>query len=125
VEVDEQRIRFVVAASREGASVSALCGEFGVSRATGHEWLKRYREGGVAAMAERSRRPLSSPRRTAVGTEDRVAALRRERPDWGARKLSVLLAGEGLPVPAATVQRILERRGLVRVEEPCNTKSSL
>jgi transposase InsO family protein len=117
VDVDEQRIRFVVAASRKERSVSALCGEFGISRATGHDWLKRYREGGVVAMAERSRRPRSSPRRTAVATEERVEALRRERPDWGARKLSVLLGGEGLKVAAATVQRILDRRGLVRAED--------
>jgi len=75
VDVDEQRIRFVVAASRKERSVSALCGEFGISRATGHDWLKRYRAGGVVAMAERSRRPRSSPRRTAVATEERVEAL--------------------------------------------------
>ena len=44
-------------------------------------------------------------------------ALRQGRPDWGARKLAVLLAREGLELPAATVHRILSRRGLVRVED--------
>ena len=117
VDVDEQRIRFVVAASRSESSVSALCAEFGISRATGHLWLKRYRAGGVTAIAERSRRPLSSPRRTAVEVEARVLALRRERPDWGARKLAVLLVGEGLKIPPATVHRILNRGGAVRVED--------
>ncbi len=117
VEVEEQRIRFVVAASRGERSVSGLCEEFGISRATGHDWLKRYRLGGVPAMVERSRRPLTSPRRTAVATEERIAVLRSERPDWGARKLAVLLAAEGLVVPPGTVQRILDRRGLVRLED--------
>jgi len=117
VDVQEQRIRFVVAASRAEASVSSLCAEFGISRATGHLWLKRYRTGGAAAVAEQSRRPLGSPRRTAVEIEERVMALRRERPDWGARKLAVLLGREGLELPAATVHRILSRRGLVRVED--------
>ena len=117
VAVQEQRIRFVVAACRGESSVSALCGEFGISRATGHFWLKRYRDGGVAAMVEGSRRPHGSPRRTAGSIEERVTALRRERPDWGARKLAVLLAREGTPLPAATVHRILSRQGLVRVED--------
>ena len=117
VDVQEQRVRFVVAASRGEASVAALCGEFGISRATGHVWLKRYRSGGVAAVAEQSRRPGASPRRTEAAIEERVVTLRRERPDWGARKLAVLLAREGLGLPAATVHRILLRRGLVRVED--------
>lgn len=117
VDVQEQRVRFVVAASRRESSVSALCAEFGISRATGHLWLKRYRCGGIAAVAEQSRRPRWSPRRTEAGIEERVVTLRRERPDWGARKLAVLLAREGLEVPAATVHRILLRRGLVRVED--------
>jgi hypothetical protein len=34
VDVEEQRIRFVVAASRGERPVSALCAEFGVSQAT-------------------------------------------------------------------------------------------
>jgi transposase InsO family protein len=117
VDVDEQRIRFVVAAGRGESSMTALCAEFGISRQTGHLWLKRYRAGGVAAVLEQSRRPLHSPTRTAVEVEARVAALRRERPDWGARKLAVLLSREGLEIPPATVQRILNRLGLVRVED--------
>ncbi len=117
MDVQEQRIRFVVTASREEANVAALCREFGISRATGHLWLRRYRAGGVAAVAEQSRRPRSSPRRTAAAIEERVARLRLERPDWGARKLAVLLAREGLELPAATVHRILLRCGLVRVED--------
>ncbi len=49
--------------------------------------------------------------------EARVLALRRERPDWGARKLAVLLGREGLEMPFPTVHRILNRGGLVRVED--------
>jgi transposase InsO family protein len=79
--------------------------------------LKRYRAGGIAAISEASRRPHRSPRRTGEQIEERIVALRRERPDWGARKLAVLLLREGLEVPAATVHRILKRRGLVRVQD--------
>ena len=117
MDVSEQRVRFVVAANRAGSSFSALCMEFGISRPTGYLWLDRYRTGGVAAIAERSRRPVSSPTRTAERIEHRIVALRKERPDWGARKLAVVLMNEGIALPAATVHRILLRYGLVRVED--------
>jgi transposase len=81
MDVSEQRVWFVVAANRAGSSFSALCMEFGISRPTGYLWLDRYRTGGVAAIAERSRRPVSSPTRTAERIERRIVALRKERPD--------------------------------------------
>jgi transposase len=117
MEVGEQRVRFVVAASRSERGMTTLCAEFGISRPTGYLWLERYRAGGVAAVAELTRRPRSSPQRTAEAIEQRIMALRRERPDWGARKLSVLLGHESVRVPPATVHRVLLRRGLVRVED--------
>ena len=116
VEVEEQRVRFVVAASRNSGSLTGLCAEFGISRPTGYLWLERYRAGGVAGVAELSRRPRSSPARTPEAIEQRIVALRRERPDWGARKLAVLLERAGLRVLPATVHRILLRQGLVRAE---------
>jgi len=117
MEVQEQRVRFVVAASRGERSMTALCREFDIARPTGYLWLKKYRADGVGGIAERSRRPRSSPTRTAETVEQRIAALRSERPDWGARKLAVLLEREGVLVPSATVHRVLLRLGLVRVED--------
>jgi len=117
MDVSEQRVRFVVAAARGGSSFSALCEEFGISRPTGYLWLERYRSGGVSSIAERSRRPISSPTRTAQQIEQRIVGLRGERPDWGARKLAILLEREGVLLPPATVHRILLRHGLVRVED--------
>jgi len=56
-------------------------------------------------------------RRSAAEIEERVVELRQQRPDWGARKLQVLLAQEGITLPIITVHRILLRRGLVRPED--------
>ncbi len=117
VDVDEQRMRFVVCASRREKTMQALCREFEISRPTGYVWLRRYQEGGLVAMAERSRRPRHSPARTPVGIEQRVVELREQRPDWGARKLRHLLAGEGVDLPVITVQRILHRHDLVRPQD--------
>jgi transposase InsO family protein len=112
VGVRDQRVEFVVRASR-GESLSGLCREYAISRPTGYLWLKRFREQGVAGVQEQSRRPHLSPQRTAAAIESRIVALRRQRPDWGARKLAVLLEREGLAVPGITVHRVLVRHRLV------------
>ena len=113
VRVEEQRVEFVVAASRGERSLTELCREFDISRPTGYRWLQRYRVAGIAGVAAQSRRPKSSPSQVAAAIEQRIVALRWERPDWGARKLAVLLEREGLSVPSATVHRVLRRHGLI------------
>jgi transposase InsO family protein len=119
VDVSDQRLEFVVRASEAGQCVAALCGEYGVSRQTGHLWLKRYREGGAkAVLEERSRRPQGSPRATKEEIVDAIRSLRHEKPDWGARKLLVVLRKRHPEwdkdvVSATTVHRILDREGLI------------
>jgi transposase-like protein len=111
MEAEEQKVQFVVAASRREKSLTALCEEFGISRPTGYLWWRRYGEAGLAGIAERSRRPKQSPGRTAAEMEQRVVELRRRYPDWGARKLQVLLAREQNNLTRSTIHRILLRPG--------------
>jgi transposase InsO family protein len=117
VEMQEQRIRFAVLAERGEQTMAALCREFDISRQAGYKWLSRYREHGVAGVVERSRRPRSSPGRTPDELEQRVVEQRCKRPDWGARKLQVMLAREGVELPVITIHRILLRHGLVRTQD--------
>jgi transposase InsO family protein len=114
MDLREQRVQFVIATSRREKSFSALCQEFGISRPTGMLWKKRYQESGLEGIAERSRRPNHSPGLTAAELEDAVVAARQRYPDWGARKLQVVLQREGIELTRSTVHRILLRRGLVR-----------
>jgi transposase InsO family protein len=109
----EERIKFVIRASLEGVNFSSLCRSFGISRPTGYRWLNRYRESGsVSRLGELSRRPHHSPGRTPDVLERRVIALRRKY-GWGARKLRILLLGEGLDLKVTTINRILKRNHLV------------
>ena len=117
MDVHTQRVQFVVAASRGERPFSRLCAEFGISRPTGMLWVERYGEAGLAGLAERSRRPLHSPNQTVAALEEPVVALRRRYPDWGARKLRVLLCAQGVRLPRNTIHRILLRHGLVREAE--------
>src|SRR5271166_4921027 len=117
MDVREQRVRFVVAAHRREKAMAELCREFGISRPVGYEWLRRYEAGGVEGIAERSRRPQHSPGRKQEAIEQQVIALRRRYPDWGARKLRVLLQEQGVELARNTIHRILLRHQLVRPED--------
>jgi transposase InsO family protein len=111
MDIREQRVQFVVAASRLEKPFGSLCEEFEISRPTGYLWLERYRRDGIA---ERSRRPRSSPEQTLPVLESQVVGARQRYPDWGARKLQELLRRRGVELTRSTIHRILLRRGLVR-----------
>jgi hypothetical protein len=45
--------------------------------------------------------------------EARIVALREVYPDWGARKLAVLLDRQDIQLPPSTIHRVVLRLGLV------------
>ena len=117
-----QREEFCRLALAPGANVRELCRRFGISPATGYKWLERYRAEGRAGLADRSRRPLSSPCGRADDVEARVLAVRAEHPAWGGRKIRRVLRTGGLqPPPAAsTITAILRRHGLLSGPAPAS-----
>ena len=64
VSVMDQRREFVELAMQEGANRRELCRRFGIHPDTGYKWLGRFAAAGE--LADRSRRPHASPRRTDV-----------------------------------------------------------
>ena len=110
------KVEFVERATRAGANMSALCREYGISRETGHKWVKRFRLLGYDGLEEQSRRPDKTPMSTAEEMVMAVLQAREAHPRWGAKKLVLLLARKhgGQTPGRATVERILKRFGLVR-----------
>jgi hypothetical protein len=51
----DERLRFV-ARLLEGEKMAPLCAEFGISRKTGYKVVSRYKECGIQAFTDRSRR---------------------------------------------------------------------
>jgi len=116
--VMSQRREFVAFASQEGANVSAVCAQYGISRKTGYKWLARAARGGE--VGDRSRRPRTSPGQTSPELEARVLAVRAEHPAWGGRKLHHRLVALGVadaPAPS-TITAILRRHGRLDPEPP-------
>jgi transposase InsO family protein len=115
VSIMEQRREFVRLAMQEGANRRELCRRFRIHPATGYKWLDRWESDGN--LADRSRRPQSSPSQSDPAIEERIVAVRDAHPAWGARKIARCLAREGLSSPAvSTVHEILRRNG--RIAEP-------
>ena len=114
------KMEFVEAATRPGANISELCREYGISRQTGHKWLKRFRDRGYWGLEELSRRPSSSPGMTSEQVVKAVLELRDKHPSWGPRKLSVVLArrlGDDGP-KRSTIARLLKNAGKIHRRRP-------
>ena len=101
--------RLIVERHRGGWPAARIAEQLGVSRATVHKWISRYREHGEAGLEDRPSRPHTSPTRTPAETETRVLDLRAQ-----ARRGAVFLAGE-LGLAASTVGRILHRHQAPRL----------
>jgi transposase InsO family protein len=113
--VSEQRTALVHAVRTAGLSVAEAARRFGVSRKTAHKWLGRFDAEPQTPLADRSRRPGQSPRRTPEDLE-RVVLEARDRWGWGPRKLHARLKAEGRPAPpVSTIAAILRRHGRIRV----------
>jgi transposase InsO family protein len=121
----KERIKFMLEweeewERREGyVNMAALCRRYGVTRACGYKWVRRYCEGGrcISALADRCRRPKKSPHKTDVRLEDAIIRLRKKYPTWGPVTLRMWLQKrfhqEQWP-SESTIGNILRRHGMTR-----------
>ena len=114
--VMEERLRFV-ARLLDGQAMTEVCREFGISRKTGYKIFDRYKEHGLEALSDRSRRPVRYANLLPQQVETLVVRLKAEKPHWGARKIRELLVRRldgDIKVPAkSTIHAVLDRHGLV------------
>lgn len=118
--IDHLRMDFVLIAREPGVNKSEACREFNISRKTGYKWLARYAAGGVAALVDTSRRPISSPLRVSGDVVVELVRLRGKHEYRGPKKLRAMLLRRGFSpdvVPSlATIGRILRRSGLSKTK---------
>jgi transposase InsO family protein len=96
---------------REGWSVATAAEAQGISRATGHKWVRRFRLEGPAGLVDRSSRPRRSPHATPLHEVQRIVAARQAW-RWGPDRLGPLLGH-----PPSTVGAVLRRVGLPRLAD--------
>src|ERR1700681_4038592 len=115
--VMEERLRFV-ARLLGGEAMTDVCRDFGISRKTGYKVFDRYREHGLTALTDRSRRPVRYANQLPQQIESLIVRLKGEKPHWGARKIRELLVrrlASDVRVPAkSTIHTVLDRHGLVK-----------
>jgi putative transposase len=112
----DERLRFV-ARLLDGAKMSPLCREFGISRVTGYKIFNRYKACGLDALNDRSRRPYRHANKLPFQVERTLLAIKREHPSWGAPKIrdKVIRQWPMIKPPAAsTIHAVLDRHGLVK-----------
>ena len=80
--VMEERLRFV-ARLLEGEAMSDLAREFGISRKTGYKILNRYKEHGLEALCDRSRRPWRYANQLPLQIETLIVRIKREQAALG------------------------------------------
>ena len=115
--VTQERLRFV-ARLLDGEGMSEVCRDFGISRKTGYKIFSRYKDQGLDALTDRSRRPVRYANQLPDQVERLIVDLKRDKPHWGARKIRELLvrklAGDVRLPAKSTVHAVLDRHGLVK-----------
>jgi transposase InsO family protein len=119
----------VTAVLVEGRTKSEVAREYGVSRRWVITLVSRYLAEGDPGLRPRSRRPLTSPGRTAKALEDEVVELRKELDrdghEAGAATIAFHLEQRHGRSPAvSTIWRILSARGFVTPQPHKRPKSS-
>ncbi len=127
--VHEVRFALVHAIRHLNLPVATAARQFGVSRRVAYKWLARHDAEPDAALVDRSRRPHTSPARTADDMEQQVLRVR-DRFNWGPRKIHFFLLRQRRdlapePVPAIrTVADILRRHDRIPVKDASTPRAT-
>ena len=115
--VMEQRYQAVMAVVQDGWKISEVAARLGVTRQAVHKWIARYEAGGLAALADKSHRPLSCSHQISPELEALICELRRQHPGWGPRRILHQLGRQGVePLPGrSSVYRCLKRHNLIEL----------
>ena len=103
------RLLLVTRVLEEGWSVTAAAESMGISRATAHKWLRRFRTEGAAGLEDRSSAPHRCPHALPAREIHRIVRARR-RTKFGPHRL-----GPELGHPRSTIYAVLRREGMSRL----------
>src|SRR5260370_28533319 len=85
--VMEEKLRFIFEHELRERTMTELCERYEITRQTGYVWLRRYREAGVAGLAEDSRAAHRHRNQMPGEIAQRALGLRQARQRSGPPKL--------------------------------------
>ena len=101
-----------------GGDERTFAGSSAYPAKTGYKIFNRYKEHGLEALSDRSRRPVRYANQLPQQIESLIVSLKQDKPHWGARKIRELLVRRldgDVRVPAkSTIHAVLHRHGLVK-----------
>ena len=114
--VMEERVKFIMEVLDGTYCMVELCDYYGISRKTGYKWLDRYRQGGIEAIHNRSRKPHSHPHEMSRQVKVSILAIKKRFSKWGAPKIRNRLervhpTWSGYPA-ISTIGLFLRKQGL-------------
>lgn len=110
------RTEFVLRVFEAKVAFNDLCKEFGISRKTGYKWKERFLQDGLKGLADKSRRPGTSPQQLGENSVCNIVKLKLAHPSWGPRKIRMVFARAypDCELPSdSTFARVLSNAGLV------------
>ena len=108
------RQRFLmIQAIRQGVPVTQVAKQFSCSRKTVYKWLKRYQEGGLKDLLDRSRRPHGHPKSLEPSLVRLIATLRQETRYGPVRLQWLLWERYRLGISRWGIHQALKRQGLI------------
>ncbi len=83
----DNKIQFIGEWISGELDLSKLCRKYGLSRTTGHKWVKRYKDEGFSGLEERSHEAKRHPNALDPALEALIIQARGKHPSWGPKKL--------------------------------------
>ncbi|MGK5086124.1 DDE-type integrase/transposase/recombinase [Bdellovibrionota bacterium FG-2] len=112
-EVKKRAVEMVLA----GASIPSVCKELKINGvSTVHSWVHKYHRKGetMEALRPQSRRPHHQPKLTSQWVVDKIAKLKKDKPEMGSSAMSdYLLRFESISLSPKTLGKIFKKHGMV------------
>jgi transposase InsO family protein len=115
----EEKLRWIKPVLTGQLSVDQVMKICPFSRRTLFNWLKRYEKYGKLGLVNQSTRPRTNPNATSKVIAAKIIDLHCDN-GVGALKIKWLLQKQEINISDKTVQRILNRHGLVKPRRPAN-----
>ena len=111
----DEKIKFISSVKSGIYSFAEVCRQFGISRKSGYQLMRRYDSEGEKALVPRSRAPHTHPNALDERLGEALLDIKRRFPKFGPRKVRdwVALAGWRELPAISTIGELFKRHGLV------------